>query len=228
MKGIYKITCKNKVYIGQSINLKSRIRNHKYHLRKNTHVNKYLQRSYNLYKKLFKFEIIECVLTDNLNYLNEREIFWIDFYKSLESQKGFNLTKGGRDKRVLYSYCPLKLDKFRKSYWQGKHTKETKDLISTKQKGNKYALGVKKSEECKKKISKIKKDYYKNRAPHCSNTQIFIYKYKDEIEFIGPRYALKQKLNIAGLKVSSSNLSRLEKDSSKHCRGWKLIACKLN
>ena len=228
MKGIYKIVCKEKVYIGQSINLKSRIKNHKYHLRKNTHRNKYLQRAYNLYEKLFKFEVIECVLVNDLDYLNEREVYWIDFHKSLENQNGFNLTKGGRDKSIIYPYCVLNSEKFRKSFWHGNHTEETKALISNKNKGNKYALGAKRSKEYKNNMSKIKKDFYKNKTPHCSNKEIFIYKYKDGTEFIGPRYALKQKLNAEGLKVSSSNLSRLEKDSSKHCRGWKLIACKLN
>lgn len=90
-----------------------------------------------------------------------------------------------------------------------------------------YNKGVSWSNEVKTKISKSKKSYYKNNKPHCSNQTVYVYK-KGQNLFVGPRYKLKQMLNNQGLKVSSSHLSRLEKDHSKNCRGWKILACNLN
>ena len=53
MIGIYKIENKvnGKVYIGQSVNIKKRWKQHKYELNSNNHVNKHLQASWNKYKQ---------------------------------------------------------------------------------------------------------------------------------------------------------------------------------
>ena len=93
--GIYKIKCKknNKVYIGQSSDIKSRFRNHKSSLKNNKHENNYLQYSYNKYgENSFTFELLEeC----DQNVLNEREIYWMKFFDSLNRNKGYNLEPGG-------------------------------------------------------------------------------------------------------------------------------------
>ena len=60
--GIYKISFynSNRVYIGQSVNIKNRIKYHKVCLKSNRHYNKKLQRSYNKYGlKSFVFEVLE-------------------------------------------------------------------------------------------------------------------------------------------------------------------------
>lgn len=81
MIGIYKIqNLKNgKVYIGQSNNIKYRIRQHKSHLRHNTHYNLFLQKSWNKYgEENFEFSIVEeC----ELSQLNDRETYWCNYYK---------------------------------------------------------------------------------------------------------------------------------------------------
>lgn len=97
MTGIYKIENKinQKVYIGQSINIEKRWVAHK-----NTASNKYsLSYDYPLYRairkyglKNFEFSVIEeC----NILSLNEREIYWIDYYNSSNKNFGYNLTLGG-------------------------------------------------------------------------------------------------------------------------------------
>jgi len=91
--GIYKIENKinNKIYIGQSKNIKSRIYNHKKRLALGNHYNSHLQESYNKYGlKCFNFETIEYC---NENLLNEREIFWIKKLNTFNN--GYNLTEGG-------------------------------------------------------------------------------------------------------------------------------------
>lgn len=97
MIGIYKITNKinNKVYIGQSINIEHRWtahRNRPYNLNSNDY-EKPLYRSIRKYGlDNFSFEVLEeC----NKQELNDREIFWINYYDSSNNQKGYNLTQGG-------------------------------------------------------------------------------------------------------------------------------------
>ena len=76
---IYKINCNDVcVYVGQSINLKSRKASHLRKLRKNVHYNKYLQRLYNKYKETFVFSKLEECSPD---LLTEREMYWIEELK---------------------------------------------------------------------------------------------------------------------------------------------------
>ena len=62
--GIYRIDCNGEcVYVGQSINLKSRKSSHLRKLRNNNHYNIYLQRLYNKYGENFIFNKIEPVIS---------------------------------------------------------------------------------------------------------------------------------------------------------------------
>lgn len=91
--GIYKITClvNKQAYIGQSVDIKERFRQHiKSGLSHSVTANKLYQEMYKQGPENFTFEILEQVPRDKLN---ERETYWIDFYKTKEV--GFNATKGG-------------------------------------------------------------------------------------------------------------------------------------
>lgn len=96
MRGIYKLTntINEKVYIGKSENLGKRI---KYHISSLTHgknKNKHLQNAYSKYGSgNFSVEIIEVL--DNDADINEREKYWISYYKANNRNYGYNLTNGG-------------------------------------------------------------------------------------------------------------------------------------
>jgi len=93
--GIYKIEniANGKVYIGQSINLYTRLLGHKSTLKTNKHFNRYLQRSWNKYgEDNFTFNILEKCDTDDLN---DREQYWIEKYNSCDRLKGYNIDHGG-------------------------------------------------------------------------------------------------------------------------------------
>ncbi len=96
MIGIYKIENKinGKVYIGQSIDIKTRWYNHQKELNRNKHHNKHLQNAWNKYgENKFIFSIIEeCAVGD----IDKREIFWIDYYKATNCDYGYNVTLGGQ------------------------------------------------------------------------------------------------------------------------------------
>ena len=92
--GIYKITntITNKVYIGSSVNVISRIRQHENALKTNKHVNKHLQNSFNMYGiNSFMHECIEIV--ENLDDLLVREQYWLDSLDSYNPSFGYNECK---------------------------------------------------------------------------------------------------------------------------------------
>lgn len=94
ISGIYKITnnINNKCYIGQSKNIKRRFSDHKSEGYRKFHADKRLYRSFEKYGlENFTFEIIETCETCNLD---EREIYWIQYYDSYNN--GYNDTKGGQ------------------------------------------------------------------------------------------------------------------------------------
>jgi hypothetical protein len=92
MVTIYKITSPTgRVYIGQTTNLKLRVRDY----RRNT-----CKLQTKLYASLKKygfaqhqFEVLEEV---ELAEGDTKEIYWIDFYKSFGTKKGMNMTSGGK------------------------------------------------------------------------------------------------------------------------------------
>lgn len=121
-KGIYKITNKvnRKIYIGMSINLKRR---------KWEHQNKYCNHPIaNAIKKYgwenFEFEVIQYFseLCD-INYILNREMYWIKFYKSQDRNIGYNIKSGG----------PTNCGE-NNSMWGKHHSDETKKKISEKAK----------------------------------------------------------------------------------------------
>lgn len=90
ISGIYSIINirNNKIYVGSTKNIEMRKYSHFNTLRRNVHVNKYLQRAYNKYgKDSFMFTVIEYCSVDRLL---EREIFWIIHYKSTDNLFGYN------------------------------------------------------------------------------------------------------------------------------------------
>ena len=97
--GIYKITnIKNgKVYIGSSLNLKTRIQKHFADLKNNKHHSVHLQRAYNKYGiNSFKYEILEFIYfnEDRLvlkKELLDREQYWMDIFQSYKENFGYNI-----------------------------------------------------------------------------------------------------------------------------------------
>lgn len=93
VSGIYKITdmTSGLAYIGQSVDIRERFRQHiKSSLAYSGATNRLYQTMQKSGQSNFTFEVLEQVPRDKLN---EREIYWIDFYKTKEY--GLNSTKGG-------------------------------------------------------------------------------------------------------------------------------------
>ena len=109
---IYKVTnlINKKIYIGQTIDIVQRKRNHKsdsYNINSQGY-------NYALHKAIRKYgwnnfywEILEEISNDDPSIMNEREIYYITLYKSYK--KGYNETFGGgghkRDKKTFKECC---------------------------------------------------------------------------------------------------------------------------
>lgn len=84
---IYKFIINNKIYIGQTYNLKSRLNS--YFSSKNIQL---IQRAISKHKEGV-FKIIEICKKEELD---EKEIYWIKYFNSNNLEVGYNLTTGGQ------------------------------------------------------------------------------------------------------------------------------------
>ncbi|MDD2286400.1 MAG: GIY-YIG nuclease family protein [Paludibacter sp.] len=92
--GIYIISnvVNGKMYIGSSVDLKKRKRDHLRELRQNIHCNDRLQNSFNKYgEKNFKFEIVEHI--DDRDNLIEAEQNWINKTNAADKNVGLNINR---------------------------------------------------------------------------------------------------------------------------------------
>jgi len=91
--GVYKIVnlVNGKIYIGSSIDIKGRWKEHIRDLKNNKHHSTYLQRSWNKYgEDNFKFCIVEeC----NNDQTLDKEQYYLDKYKSYDKRNGYNIAK---------------------------------------------------------------------------------------------------------------------------------------
>ena len=89
---IYCWLLNNKLYIGQTTNLKVRLKNYMSGIYTETH---YFARALNKYlRKKDSYFYIMCVC-DTKEELNEKEKFYINKYNTTDNNKGYNLTEGG-------------------------------------------------------------------------------------------------------------------------------------
>lgn len=108
MIGIYKITneVNNKIYIGQSINIEKRVKEHfwKSECSKDRSYNSALHSAIRKYgKQNFSWEIIEECTIDNID---DREKYYIKYYNSL-TPNGYNILSGGQKNRRVIKYCKM-------------------------------------------------------------------------------------------------------------------------
>jgi group I intron endonuclease len=134
--GIYiiKNLINNKVYVGSSFTLRSRKSKHFSDLKNHTHDNKHLQASYDKYgKEFFEFKVL-CYVELDLEYLLYLENEAIKIYDATNKEKGYNIRKNAS------------------SNWGIKFSEEARSNMS------KARIGMKLSEETKRKLSEIHKN----------------------------------------------------------------------
>jgi len=94
--GIYAIknNVTNKIYIGKTTDFEIRKKEHIRKLKAKRHHNRHLQSSFNKNGiDSFVFDIIEKC---DLGHLDEKEKYWIEFYKTTNDNNGYNIMSGGQ------------------------------------------------------------------------------------------------------------------------------------
>jgi group I intron endonuclease len=142
--GIYKITSpSNKIYIGQSLNIKKRYSKYK---NLDCGSQKHL---YNSFKKYgfnnHKFEILSQCLP---NQLNETEKYYTDLFQTFNTKNGLNLRDGGGSQGKMSKES---IEKMRAASIGKKHSLETRKKMSLssigKSKTKEHALNISKSKK---------------------------------------------------------------------------------
>lgn len=84
MSGVYQIynTETNKRYIGSSIDVQRRLKEHLRNLKANRHCNQHLQNAWNRYREYLVFEPLEYCEPDQCLKLEQQ---YIDYYNSAET-----------------------------------------------------------------------------------------------------------------------------------------------
>lgn len=147
MRVIFKITNKinNKIYIGKDS------RNRKSYYGSGTLIN-FAIKKYGI--ENFDKEIIDTANT--LEELNQKEIYWIDFYNSTSVNFGYNILPGGEGGNP---YTDENMDRFRESLRRGQRNRFLNETKEDREKRISRVSGKKLSDETRKKIS----DRNKNR-----------------------------------------------------------------
>lgn len=213
--GIYKITnlVNNKIYIGKSITVNYRWSKHLWCLRRNCHINKHLQSSFNKYgEENFSYNIIEECESVNLN---DREKYWVSYLDSSNPLYGYNKTKGG-DGLIATNEIKAKISK---SLIGKKHSIERRLNQSISHKGKKLSEKTKLNQS----ISQRKR-YSKN----CEIDKLRIAMSKNSIlqldnggNIIGEFLSIREAERETG--VHSSTISRVCRNLRKSAGGfiWK-------
>lgn len=133
--GIYLIYClvNERVYVGSSVNVVKRLKQHQNELEKGKHSNSLLQRAWNKYgQDAFAFGLIERIDSEQLL---SREQQWIDDLEAYDRKRGFNISRfAGSPMRGL-THTPNTKAKMSRSQLGRKHTDATKAKMSLWQKG---------------------------------------------------------------------------------------------
>jgi len=144
------------MYIGQTTNtLEDRIKKHYF----NSRCSKYKSYLFHAFKKYgnenFKLEIIDHA--ESKKELDDKEIYWIEFYNTLNHEFGYNLKTGGANGKP----CQESINKMKES------AKRNRDLLSDEERKEKYGAhhngklpwiaGKKHTEETREKMSNARK-----------------------------------------------------------------------
>lgn len=211
---IYQNKINNKIYIGQTKNLKKRISDHKY---KSLNI-KYNHPFYNSIRKygLDNFNIVELEQVEN-NFADESEEFWIQFFRSWDREFGYNIELGGNKNKIVSEETKQKISNTN----LGKCYNTPEHMIKLHQMTSNRLLGTHLSQETKYKISKshIGFKHSENSRSKMSQTRI------ERGTFAGqnnPNFGKVGELNPSA-KLTWEIVKNIRLDYSQGLKGKKLM-----
>lgn len=213
--GVYAISNKvnGKTYVGSALSLRGRMLTHRSCLRRGTHDNTHLQRSWNRYgENSFRFDVLQTCSPDRLILCEQK---WIDFLDSAVRKHGYNL-------------CPTA-----GSLLGHRHSEETRALYRKQRKGTVPVAatraaaianrGKKRSPEIGAKISASQKGR-KYSPETLANMKAGHWRNKPGWEEIVERSAAKQR----GKKLSMETKKRIGQSHWKNRPDAEEIAAKVS
>lgn len=167
--GIYCIEnlLNSKKYIGQSIDINNRWKHHRSELNNNVHFNDYLQKAWNKYgEDNFHFYVLEFC---NIDQLDDLEVYYINLYKTLNRDQGYNLTSGGTYNKTYSDETRVKISNALKGHDVSLEARSKISKNHADVSGNKNGMyGRRHSEEAKQKVSQANKGRISFRRNLCN------------------------------------------------------------
>lgn len=220
--GIYciKNLLNNNMYIGQSIDIERRLKEHQSRLLNNKHKNKHLQNSFNKNGlNNFSCQILATFNKDTpfiQEILNDSEKYFISSYKTFTLKNHYNKNSGGKN----YKLSEESKEKIRKSqlgknnsmYNKTPWNKNKKGVYSEETRKKMGAKNIRKecSDETRRKKSlKLNSSGYRN-----------VYRKKCKTCKQGFRYVYQYTINNETIFISSINIKDLEKKVKERKLPW--------
>jgi group I intron endonuclease len=214
---LYKILNKNtgKAYIGQTINKPEvRFGYHTQRLKKGTHDNEYLQRSFNKHG-IDSFMFYTILKTDDLESLNLYEEQFIKILRATDRNFGYNIRPGGLNTK----HSEETKKKISLAGMGRPKTENEVNLLRERSKGNtwgKLGKGIAKSEETKNKMSLAKQGVENSHLMKAckiwDKNGNFVGEFKSKrlaADYIGISYgALKSRIKNKSIKVIDNQLNK--------------------
>jgi group I intron endonuclease len=214
---LYKILNKNtgKAYIGQTINKPEvRFNYHTSRLKKGTHDNEYLQRSFNKHG-IDSFMFYTILKTDDLESLNLYEEQFIKILRATDRNFGYNIRPGGLNTK----HSEETKKKISLAGMGRPKTENEVNLLRERSKGNtwgKLGKGIAKSEETKNKMSLAKQGVENSHLMKAckiwDKNGNFVGEFKSKTlaaDYIGISYgALKSRIKNKSIKVIDNQLNK--------------------
>lgn len=245
--GIYLIQIDKYKYIGQSVDIKSRIRGHKCTLRNSNHCNKYMQRVYNKYRQfnyiiLWQGErsLLSVMETMFISFFKESEVLNIkhpEDSRILTKEHKQNISQSLKNSQKLKDSIPKALAT-RKLRYNGPseaqlaNSKRCSEWFQRPEVRLKSVESRKKSlvfKEARKKCGeKLKGNQFalgKTNGIKNGNCDPLVYVFQNKKTlkiFVGTRYDLAIKVGKTSYALSNLILGR-----EKSAFGYKLLACPL-
>lgn len=187
--GVYCIYNKvnGKRYIGVSINIGKRIISQKCNLnQKNTkRANSFIIEDWhNFGSENFDYVVLERLENKDKNFLLERELYWMDFYKTCESEFGYNLRRDSSKGMELHELTRKKMSESHKKRYENEE--ERIKFGESSRKFWKENPEIK--EQMKKKLQKIHSKYEFHQLNKETNELIKVWETISDIMDSNPNY----------------------------------------
>ena len=225
LQGIYEIVNwqdgKASTYIGSSVDIERRWKQHRGILRRGTHDNSHLQRAWNKYgEDAFVFNVLEEVGTDMLLVMEQE---YLD--DCLDRGHCYNIAITAGPAGPLPDETKRKMMGNQNALGH-KHTNEAKRKMSQAAKGNQHSLGRKRTNEARRRMSEAGKgsrltDETKRRIGEANAEPYPAFSHEETGGIIPAGANLSRLCREQGLR--QSNMSAVKLGKRHHHKGWALL-----